>query len=537
MNAPKGYVALVLHAHLPFVRHPEYEYFMEEDWLYEAITETYIPLLDMLEGLTRDGVPYKLTMSLTPPLISMLKDPLLQSRYLRELNKLIELAEKEVARTKNEHELLHESAKMYLKRFMHSRYVFEEKYGRDLVAAFDSFAQTGDLEIITCGATHGFLPLLSVHEPSVRAQLNVAKDHYQETFGRPPKGIWLPECAYYPGVDEKLADIDIRYFFTDTHGVAYATPRPVYGVYAPVYTPHGVAVVARDPESSKQVWSANEGYPGDPDYREFYRDVGYDREYDYIRPYLPPTGERKNLGLKYYRITGNVPLSAKEPYNPHAATEKAAIHAGNFMFNRERQIEWLYSRMGRPALVVSPYDAELFGHWWFEGPQFLNFFIRKAAYDQNVFRLTHVWEYLNNYPEAQVVEPAASSWGHNGAYEVWLEGSNEWIWKPILAASMKMTELADRFPQLPQDQLLHRALKQAAREILLAQSSDWPFIMKTNTVVQYAQKRIKIHIARFMRLYGQILSGNIDAKWLESVESRDNIFPNINYRHFASKNN
>ena len=190
----KGYLCIVLHSHLPFVRHPEHENFLEEDWLYEAITETYIPLISVFEKLLSEGVDFRITMSLTPTLISMLEDSLLQERYLRHINRLIELGHKEVERTRWQPEF-RSLAEMYLGRFYDARHIFE-KYGRNLVRAFKSFQDAGKLEIITCGATHGFFPLMEVTRPSIRAQLKVAVSHYQKTFGRKPRGIWLPECGY-----------------------------------------------------------------------------------------------------------------------------------------------------------------------------------------------------------------------------------------------------------------------------------------------------------------------------------------------------
>ncbi len=212
----KGYLALVLHCHLPYVRHPEHDRFLEEDWLYEAITETYIPLINVFEGLVNDGVDFRLTMSLTPTLISMLTDPLLQQRYLRHITRLIELAEKEIVRTKNEPEF-NSLARMYFDLFRKARYVFEEKYERNLVNAFRVFQDLGKLEIVTCGATHGFLPLLK-NEKAVRAQIKVAVELHTKHLGRPPKGIWLPECGYYEGLDEILGEAGLRLFF-------YGLPR------------------------------------------------------------------------------------------------------------------------------------------------------------------------------------------------------------------------------------------------------------------------------------------------------------------------
>lgn len=524
----EGYLSIVLHAHLPYVRHPEHELFLEEQWFFEAMTETYIPLLRVFEGLVNDRVPFRVTMSLTPPLLSMMTDPLLQDRYLRHLNRLIELSEKEVERTRWLPEF-HDTAVMYRNDFAFARWFFAEKYDRNLVTAFKRLQEQGHLEIITCGATHGFLPLM-LHKEAIRAQIQVAVDQYANFFSRPPRGIWLPECGYHPGDDEILREYGIRFFFTDAHGIFHATPRPKYGTFAPIYCPSGVAAFGRDLESSKQVWSAQEGYPGDPYYREFYRDIGYDLEYDYIRPYIHPNGLRVHTGIKYYRITGKT--SDKQPYIPSVARECAASHAGNFMFNREKQVEYLTSIMDRRPIIVSPYDAELFGHWWFEGPQWLDFLFRKLAFDQKTIRAISPIDYLAIYPRNQVATPSMSSWGYKGYNEVWLEGSNDWIYRHLHQAAERMTELANRFPD--SDGTLRRALNQCGRELLLAQSSDWAFIMKTGTMVEYAVKRTRDHIVRFLNLYDQIVSNAVDDGYLSDLEYKDNIFPELDYRIYRT---
>jgi len=518
---------MVLHAHLPFVRHPEYSYFLEEDWLYEAITETYVPLIQAYDGLIADGIDFRITMTMTPPLVSMLADPLLQSRYVHHLDELIELAGKEVERTRFDGHFNY-LARYYLDHFRKIRHVFVDRYNCNLVTAFKKFQDLGMLEVVTCGATHGFLPLMQITPQAVRAQIHVAANSYEKHFGRRPRGIWLPECGYYPGVDAYLKEAGIRYFFTDTHGVVNATPRPRYGAYAPIYCPDtGVAAFARDQESSKQVWSSIEGYPGDPIYREFYRDIGYDLDLDYIGPYVQPDGTRKNTGIKYYKITGKT--DQKQPYDPYWARERAAEHAGNFMFNRERQVEYLAGVMGRPPIVISPYDAELFGHWWYEGPQFIDFLLRKSAFDQSVYQLTTPAEYLENNPTQQVATPSYSSWGDKGYAEFWLNETNDWIYPHLHVAAERMVELANCF-SANGNGVQDRALKQCARELLLAQSSDWAFIMKTGTMVEYAVKRTKSHLMRFNKLYDEIKASSIDEDWLSKCEYLDNIFPEIDYR-------
>jgi 1,4-alpha-glucan branching enzyme len=524
---PLGYLCLVLHAHLPYVRHPEYDDFLEEDWFYEAVTETYIPLLEMMDGLERDGADWRLTMSITPTLAAMFADPLLQYRYVRHIDNLIALAGKEIERTRWQPEF-HRLAHMYHRRFTRARDVFVNQYHHNLTGGFRRFFETGKLELITCCATHGFLPMMALNMNAVRAQVEVGCREFERHFGRRPQGIWLAECGYAPGVDEVLRDCGLRYFFMDTHGVMFAEPRPKYGVYAPLVCPKsGVAALARDHESSKQVWSAIEGYPGDYEYREFYRDVGWDLDYDYLRPHLHQAGIRSNLGIKYYKITG--PGNHKEAYNPDAAMKKAAEHAGNFLFNREKQVEWLAGGMDRPALIVAPYDAELYGHWWFEGPDWLNFLFRRMHWDQENVKSITVPEYLDKFPRLQLAEPSLSSWGYKGYSEVWLEGSNDWIYRHLHEDADRMVELA-RHHQDGGSELRRRALNQAARELLLAQSSDWAFIMKTGTMVDYARERTRIHVLNFNHLYEQIKNNEIDDNWLSQIERRHNLFPNLDYR-------
>jgi 1,4-alpha-glucan branching enzyme len=524
----KGYLCLILHGHLPYVRHPEHPYFLEENWFYEALTDTYLPLLEIWEGLLRDDIPFRLTVSLSPTLLSMMADPLLQSRYLRHLDRLIELSGRELGRTRHQPEF-HATAQMYHERFRKTRERYAYQYRSDLIGAFRRLSERGALELITSAATHGYLPLLSVSPTSIRAQARVGVETFTQLMGHPPKGFWLPECAYYPGLDEILKEVGLRYCFLETHGLAHAQPRPRYGVYAPVYCPSGFAAFGRDPESSKQVWSAEEGYPGDFDYREYYRDIGFDLDYDYIRPYIHPDGMRINTGIKYYRVTGKTDY--KEPYVRSWAMNKADLHAGNFLFYREKQVEWLAPQMERPPMIVAPYDFELFGHWWFEGPEWLDFLIRKLVCDQDTVDMITPSEYLDHYPVNQVVTPSGSSWGHKGYNEVWLNGRNDWVWRHLHQAARRMEQLVRDHPSA--DGVSRRALNQALRELLLAQSSDWPFMMKTGQQAEYAHKRITDHLLRFLRLADEIDSGQIEEGWLKDLEEKDNLFPSLDYRSFS----
>jgi len=503
--SPSGYLSLVLHAHLPFVRHPEHPRFLEEDWLYEAIGETYIPLARMMERLLHDGVMFRLTMTMSPPLCEMLVDPLLRDRYRRHAGELLETVRRERRRIDSK---FGKALDLYERSLAESL----DYVGRnDLLAVFRRIQETGSLEIVTCGATHGYLPFVFDPKPQIRA----AVANYRKHFGRAPRGIWLPECAFAPGLDRILAENGIQFFFMDAHGVVNGSRIPKFGVHAPIRTPAGCAVFARDTETSKQVWSSKEGYPGDVAYREFYRDMGYD------------LGLGRNLGIKYHRITGNVQLHEKQPYDPDVALGKAREHAWHFKVNREGQARHLKEKLGRPPVIVAPYDAELFGHWWFEGPLFLEALFRAMATSD--VPLTHAPDVLAREGSLQALEPSASSWGDKGYYEVWLNSTNDWIYRHQRVAEERMAGLAAREPG---SDLEKRALNQAAREILLLQSSDWAFIMDTGAVAPYAHKRFKDHTVRFTRLWEMIGQGAIDEQFLGDCEWKDSIFQEIDYRVF-----
>lgn len=518
---------LVLHSHLPFVKHPEYEYFLEEHWLYEAINETYIPFLMQLKKLEAENVFCRITVSLTPPLCEMLADGFLMERYARNLDKQIDLAQREIWRTRGD-STWQPLAEFYYKRFKGLKDFLQNELNGSILQGYRYFQSKGMLEIITCGATHGFLPFINENPKAVYAQLKIAVDNYVKHFGLKPRGIWLPECAYYAGLEDALAQVGLRYFFMDTHGILYGKPQPRYGVFAPVFTGNGVAAFGRDYTSSKQVWSAKEGYPGDPDYRDFYRDIGYDLDFDYIAPYVSPDGIREFTGIKYYRITGDT--NHKEPYNPQIAQRRTQDHARHFVAERKRQAAQIAEHMQRPPLIVSPYDAELFGHWWFEGPEFLGNVFR-GLMGSGIEPITPM-AYFGRYPTNQVQKLNPSSWGNKGYYDVWLGEANDWIYRHLHHITDRMTALAAEYAGTT-DANSCRMLNQMARELLLAQSSDWAFLIDGGTATDYSIKRTKTHIYNFLQLEKMLQNANIDFDFLQQLEFKDSIFQELDFRVFA----
>jgi len=507
-----GYLALHLHAHLPFIRHPEHASFLEERWYFDAVVDTYVPLLNRFEQLAGEGIPFRLSMTLSPTLLSMFADPLLTQRLSDHLDKQLELCERELVRTAEQPEF-HRVVLMYQQRYLLVQRMLA-RYAGNLTGAFQNLIDNGYLEATTCAATHGFLPHMQLIPGAVDRQLAAAVRTHEELLERKPDGIWLPECAYYPGLEQHLSKHGLVYFFCDTHALHLGNPRSLRGVHSHVYLPNGVAAFARDVESSKQVWSAEEGYPGDGLYRDFYRDVGFDLPLEYVAPYVHLGDTRILTGFKYYAITGKT--EHKRSYDREAALNKAEEHARHFIWCREKQLDWLAERLDRAPLVVAPYDAELFGHWWFEGPDFL-YFLFKAAAENPVVETIAARDYLLKYPRAQVVTPSASSWGDGGYYRVWINGSNEWAY-PHLNAAARLMPSAE-----PAQPWHERGARQAERELLLAQASDWAFIMTTGTSPGYATERTVRHLANLWALRRAWNEQNEPAE-LSDMEWRNPLF-------------
>lgn len=525
---PKGYLMLILHAHLPYVHHPEYERFLEERWLFEAISETYIPLVKFLDQLRDDAVPVRLTLSISPTLGAMLDHEDLRGRYVAHIEQAMRLADAEVARTQSWPEV-HRLASMYRRLFEEARDVFVSRCRTRLLETFRGYEEDGLVELMTCAATHGYLPAFCGDRGTIRAQVGTAVHEHERWFGHKPKGLWLPECGYFPGLDEELARAGIRYTILESHALEHANPRPAFGVRAPVYAPSGVAAFARDPATSRLVWSSKVGYPSDPAYRDYYRDIGFDLEQPYLEPFQYAAGIRTSTGIKYHRITGRG--DHKALYDPDLGRDTVCRHAHDFVGRCTDLVRRSAGHSPCPPVIVSPYDAELFGHWWFEGPQWIHEVLRQVATCDGELALGTPGQYLSEHPVHQRATPSPSSWGHNGYGEHWLNASTAWMWRPLHAASARMARVAGGPERRGAEQ--QRALKQAARELLLAQASDWPFIITAGTTEQYARRRFLDHLSRFHELAGDVERGQVDLAKIEGLETMDDLFPEIDYRLFA----
>jgi len=537
---------LALHSHLPYVlNHGRWPH--GSDWICEAAIDTYLPLLDTLKRLEAEAVPAPLTIGITPILANQLESPVFVEEletYFSQRLKTCEEAEASLASTGDQH--LVPLVGYWKSHLLGLRGLFRGIDG-NLAQAFRKLEEDGWIELISCGATHGFLPLLARDE-SIRLQLGLGKAEHRRIFGRDPEGLWLPECAYRPrgawgplpdapksgmrrGIEEHVADAGFRYFFVDSHLARAGHAFRLYGaaggpadsleVQNSPYRAYRVAgsrgattvsALVRDPVSSRQVWSRQEGYPGDEWYLEFHK-------------------IRWPGGLKYWRVSApGSDLGQKQPYDPARALERAAAHARHFAHLLSEIAAARSGASGKQAredLIAVPFDTELFGHWWHEGVDFLGQVFRSLRGNALV-RPTTARDHLTRSKGNQGIHLATGSWGANGDFSMWLNPGTDWTWRRLWAIEARFWDQATEALDSPS----HRpVLAQAAREMLLAMGSDWQFIMSTGAVTDYAVKRFTEHCADAEFLLSALAPGaaNLAAAQSRAEElwQRDHVFPNV----------
>jgi len=557
----KGAFTLVLHSHLPYCRLAG-RWPHGEEWLHEAISETYVPLLDALYDLRAEGLPFKLTIGLTPVLTEQLADATVLEHVVLFLKDKIAAADADIPRFQAEGDpQMTYLATFYRGRHQHVLATLQERLGGSIVGAFKRLQDEGYVEIITSAATHGYLPLLS-HDSSIHGQLVAGVESYRYHFGRAPRAIWLPECAYRPAyvteegtvrpaLEEFLSRLAIGCFFAETHAIEGGRPvgkaagdvaigpyaaikrryviplseqggqkGTTYQAYYVAGSGHGltdppVAAIGRNNRTGMQVWSGEWGYPGDQDYREFHKK-------DHIS------------GMQYWRVSGpRVDLGQKDVYHPDWAEYKVAEHSRHFAGLVTELLINYHQESSKFGIIASNYDTELFGHWWFEGVEWIKQVLRHLA-TSDLVELTTASEHLAAHPPEEVIAIPESSWGAGGNHWTWDNPETHWMWQPVHAAEARMEALIAQYPQAQGD--LAAILNQAARELLLLQSSDWPFLVTTGQAGQYAIQRFRSHLDRFTSLADLAASGQlaVGRALADELWEIDKVFPTVDYRWFSA---
>jgi len=521
-------ISLILEAHVPFVR----EYVKDEDLIqageegrfFQFISEAFIPLLEVLTRLENDHVPFRLSLVISPILCHMLNDEHLQKKYLQYIDKQIEFGRLELERTLNNNNL-NKLAQSYYNQVIDKRIAYTERYEKNLLKAIDFFRRKGKIEILASSATHAFLPFISRNHESLQAQMEIPNSIYRRYFGSIPQGFWLPSLGWTPELEPFLRAYNYTYTILNSHGLLLSNPPPEKGCFFPAKTPNGTFLLARDLYAGREI----KKMAVDEIYRNNDKDIGYELPSEKVSAFLTTEG-RHRTGYMYWSRAEN----GLTVYDETAALEKVNTHTKAFIENTIARLQTASKNMKEIPISINAYNAGSFGHFWYEGSQFIETLFRMAAgYKELKFVCPSEYIFKQNLSSIQVVSPEFSSSGKNGYAETWLDVSNDWIYRHLLRAMERMTELAERFPD--DTGLKERALNQAAREILLAQSSDWPALLYRQDSTEYARSRAENSLRNFTTIYEALGSNYISTEWLTKLERRHNIFPNINYRVFRRK--
>lgn len=524
-----GSLVLILHTHLPYVLHHG-TWPHGSEWVCEAAAECYIPLLNECHALLEEGIRPSITFSLTPVVVEQLADPIFPTLFVEWLDNRIEGASEDRRAFEQRVDERHyvPLAIYWQDWFAARKRDFIDRYGSDLVGSFRALADQGIIALQTSAATHGYLPLLG-SDQSIRGQLSTAVSSHQRHFGSRPRGFWMPECAYRPcydwhapvdnpwsvsgvrmGIEQLMALYDLEYTVVDSHLTRGGRPlgfyaqwfrqvserlggperflplddaRSVHELYRISSTgslePGSPAIFTRDADTTLKVWSGAYGYPGDPDYLEFHK-------------------RHHNNGHRYWRVTdAKADLAMKDLYRPERVEERLKVQAAHFVGAVNREMSSYRERTGRLGTLAAPFDTELFGHWWFEGPRFLGHVMRFASQTSTVALRTASAE-LDAKDPGVVIQIPEGSWGDGGGHGVWFNHATEWTWPPLYQAERRFLDLLGESD--PVNRIEVRALQQLAREVLLLQSSDWQFLITTESAADYASERFQEHFDNAMRL-------------------------------------
>jgi 1,4-alpha-glucan branching enzyme len=554
----KPVLSVVLLAHHPFVGAPcsprsgrkaKAGFLAEEVSFFEAVSRTYLPLLEIFLKMEQNHVPFRLGMVFSPILCSMLQDEKLLLRYLEYLDKKIEFGRKELERNAQDREI-HELARHYYDEDVERRIFFTERCEMDILGEFRQLQKRGRIELLTTAASYAFLPFYASSPEVIRSQLETAIISHRRIFGKFPQGFWLPEFGWYEGLELPLVSYGFAYTLMNTHALALGNPPAKKGTFYPVKSSCGFVFLGRDSRAKEDLISLLES---GAEYQENFTDAGFELSIKALRPFLGPDGNRCSTGYRYHAAPAAVAAAAgaggaagagrssppgsgkkRALYNPGKAREKAAGQARLFLDKRLSLLEEAGQHMEESPISLCVFDADVFGKNWYEGKNFLEGLFRQAASDQRLdVTMPHEYICRQDQTQFQIMVPEFSSWGNDGYAETWLDASNDWMYRHVFRSIQRMIEMTGRFPN--DSGIKERALNQAAREILLSQGSDWPKMLFLGKQPEYAREKIEETLRNFTTIFESLGSNYISTEWLTDLERRHSAFPFINYRVFGRR--
>lgn len=510
----KGILQFVLHGHLPFIKHPDYKNFFEETWFFEAITEVYLPILKTFYKLEKENINFRITVSFSPPLIEMFEDKTLINKYTYYLKNIIKIAEFENQNSKSKEE--RELSYYFLNNLKGLEVLFSDKLSRNILQGFKEFQEKGNIQMIICNGTHNFLPAFKNKDYLINSSINISKYIYNKKFNGFPKGIWLAEMGYFEGLDVYLKKAGIDFTFLNFNSIYNEN------FYNPLKTDNNLIFYVRDPQTNDKIWDANVGYPGNKYYREFYSDISFEKDHYILKEFNQKYGTKTSTGIKYKAITDkNISIDKKNYYKPKKAKFQIKRDVIDFLNDKKIQIDKLCeNNYDFIPVLTAPFDMELFGHWWYEGPEFL--FELFKTIDNCDFLVTDYHDSIIKKTKTVLQNPKMSSWGDKGYSNTWVDKTNIWIY-PYVETTYSIIL---KYKNNNLSELENRIYSQMLREFFLLVSSDWYFLIYNDSSKDYSEMRIKNHIINFFALDKMLNNSSkiVNKKVLEDLEKINSIF-------------
>ncbi|NLK47055.1 MAG: DUF1957 domain-containing protein [Treponema sp.] len=522
----KKSLVIAISAHQPYIWHKEDDFLPQNGMLYSAISETYLPLLNMFSNLEADGIPFKLMMCFSPSLCALLSDSAVQGAYIEWLDKVIELGEAEIIRYAPD-DMRRALAEEQLRQAKRDKYDFSETYQQDLLSKFSYYAKKGNIELMATAATNCYLPMYVDLPQAVQAQIEVGLMSHRHYFDTAPEGFWLPYMAYTPGLESIIRPYGFFYTILDAHGFLFGSPVPMKGIFSPARCFNSLAVFARDNAVAAGFEDNPELYYLKGEYRNQNRDIGFENPLEQLEGFLNKENARLSTGYKYWSNETDV------IYNTAKALASASADADTFLDMKARKLAQVSEQLDNTDVSsVCCFEASFFGQKWYEGIAWLESVFRKAA-ERDDIELTQCSELLENKFSLQKITPFNSAASGTGYAEDLIDHSNDWMIRYVRKAVERMIDLTARFPS--DSGLKERSLNLAAKEVLLAQSGDWPEMVKKQDFDLYASNRFRENVGAFTTVYDSLGSNSISTEWLTNMEREHKIFPWINYRAFSAK--
>jgi len=476
------YLNLVLDAHLPYVRSPGEDESMQESWLFLAAAECYLPLLETLDRLDRDGVAGSLTICASTALLEMLSDPQLNARFDEYLRRRIQLCHSEIRRFTDPDCAAAKLAQWWLVRAEAKLDFFHRLPDQSIAAAIATHCVTGRIELIPSVSGGAILPLVA-DQDFRQLHLSLTAASFEQRFGFSARGIWLPGCAYEPELETLILEEGFRYTFLAPQQDSSTTSPTAVG-------PEGLMFFTLDRGLHHSLLSAVDAWPDQSPYRDRPTFDPQDLlKTGLCRPHMARFASDPH-GSSYQRCSDTRPLVA---YDPAAALLRAQDAAEQFV-----EAAAVTAGVCPGQLSSVAVDAELLGYGWFEGLWFLEHVFRRA--EQNNLLLTSPSSFVAHAsPVIETNQPGLSSIGYRGYLEGWLNERTLWAVARLERAESNLRLALDRFRE-SQSARISAILGQATRELILAQSGDWLAMLSEGRNAGFASERFLDHVSTVERL-------------------------------------